>query len=126
MLNLRPPTSDERRLMASSWFESYRRGGHAPQVRFETYKVGQGRLIDALLSTREMLVAFNPIEPDEVCGWACFDKQCVHYVYVKQAYRRRGIATALLEGHIFKYHTHETRVGRKLAAKLGTQFNPYF
>lgn len=126
-LRFRPATPADLRFVAHSWFESYRRGGGAPQVRFDTYKAGQGALIDRLLAAAPTTVAFNPIEPDEICGWMCGDRSTIHFVYVKQAYRRMGIARALVSpvlaaGPAF---THATRIGTSLASRAGLSFNPY-
>jgi GNAT superfamily N-acetyltransferase len=125
-LRIRPATIDELRLVASSWFESYRRGGYAPEVPYPTYQIGQGQAIDRCIESGRVIVAVNPIEPDEVCGWLCFTHGITFYVYVKQAYRRRGIARALHEAAGQPtLHTCETRAGRKLAAAVHSSFNPY-
>jgi GNAT superfamily N-acetyltransferase len=119
---------DDIRFVASSWFESFRRGGFAPEVAFSIYQQGQGGVIDARIAHDDVVIATHPDIPDEICGWmvrARVPATC-HYIYVKQAYRRRGIATQLasvFDG--FKEHTHETKVGRHLAAKIGSKFNPY-
>ena len=127
-LTLRRATPDERPLVAASWFESYRRGGSSPNVQFEVYKAGQGGLITRLIDRSEVWVATLPAVPDEVCGWVARVGPVVHYVYVKQAYRRLGIARALVNGTGPRpeWHTHETRpVGRSFAQALGTRYNPW-
>jgi GNAT superfamily N-acetyltransferase len=116
------------RFVASSWFESYRRGGFAPEVAFEVYKAGQGSVIDTRIAWDDAVIATHPDVPDEICGWMVRSRApaACHYIYVKQAYRRRGIATQLASVFGgFKEHTHETKAGRHLAAKLGSKFNPY-
>lgn len=125
-LKWRPAEFADRPFMASSWFESYRKGGHSPEVDFGIYKAGQGRRIDTLLSTRLCVVAYLPEEGTEILGWLCREvkQPTMHYVYVKQAYRRNGVATFLLEalGRPTDY-THQTRAAKFL--KPAMQFNPY-
>jgi GNAT superfamily N-acetyltransferase len=123
-VEIRPATLDERRFARASWFSSYRTGGFAPPVGFDVYKAGQGRLIERLEPSCTVLVASAIAVPDEVCGWVAATDRAVHYCYVKQAYRRLGIARLLLEGESRRY-SHETRAGRILARKLGFKFDPY-
>lgn len=124
-LSWRYATEADLRFVRASWFESYRKGGHAPDVAFPTYREGMGRIIERCLQAGATLVAFLPEVPDEVIGWACFTSTALHYVYVKQAYRRLGVAREILGEHPQQWHTHDTRAGRHLAAALGTKFNPY-
>jgi hypothetical protein len=133
-LNVRQFEPEDRKFVFSSWFESYRKGGCAPEVAFPTYLDGQGHLIERLIGDRAhttILVITPTTIPDEICGWACADvsREIVHYTYVKQAYRRLGMArqlvTSLFGSRKPAWFTHETRVGRTLAGKLGVKFNPY-
>jgi GNAT superfamily N-acetyltransferase len=123
-VEIRPATEEERRLVRASWFSSYRTGGFAPQVGFDLYKAGQGALIERLVRASSVFVAAAEAVPDEVCGWIVASDKAVHYCYVKQAYRRVGVATLLLEGEAPRY-SHETRAGRLLARKLRMRFDPY-
>ena len=126
-LGLRQATPDDLRFVKSSWYESYRKGGCAPAVRYEEYKAGQGKLIDLLTDRDAVTVAYATAVPDEICGWVCAGWDCFHYVYVKQAYRRMGIASELCRLYLANSNlaSHETRTGRRFAAKLGIRFNPY-
>ncbi len=124
-LSFRDATPEDLRFVRHSWFESYRRGGLAPQVAFDVYKDGQGHLIDLLLDSHGAWVAFHPEVPDEIIGWSCADGRTLHYVYVKQAYRHYGIASRLLEEDPYLEFTHATRAGMHLASRRGLRFNPY-
>jgi GNAT superfamily N-acetyltransferase len=125
-LRFRRARPDELHLVKSSWFESYRKGGCAPEVAFPTYRTGQNRVMENLLARAPVWVATLEDVPDEVLGWVCYDDKAVHYLYVKQAYRKRRIATALLSlarAAGAKEFTHPTRAGKPLAK--GLNFNPY-
>lgn len=124
-LSFREATPEDLRFVRHSWFESYRRGGLAPQVQFEVYKLGQGRLIDLLLQNHGAWIAHHPDVPDEIIGWSCSAGRLVHYLYVKQAYRHYGVARRLLEEDPYAEFTHATRAGMHLASRLGLRFNPY-
>lgn len=129
-LSTRDATESDLRFVRASWFESFRSGGYAPQVAFPTYRAGQGGIIEGCLKRGQVLVAYATAVPDEICSWINFERGLIHYVYTKQAYRKMGIAKKLIEcagnGYAnFAEHTHHTRVGQSLAAKIGTKLNPY-
>lgn len=124
-LLLRRATPDDLKFVRHSWFESYRKGGRAPDVRFDVYAGGQRPLIERITESLGATIAYPREIPDEICGWICYFGRVVHYVYVKQAYRRLGIAAQLLAHREFEQYTQQTRVGMKLASKRGLVFNPY-
>ena len=139
-LSIRPATEADLRFVRASWFESFRHGGYAPQVAFPTYRAGQSFVIERCLAKGRCYVAFATEVPDEVVSWVCVERALgekpkesglLHFVYTKQVYRRLGTAIALAR-HAFNAlavppaeHTHDTKVGRSFAARIGTKLNPY-
>lgn len=71
-------------------------------------------------------VATLPEVPDEVLGYSVIEPGGgLHWTYVKSAYRRQRIASALCQGA--KVYTTRTPSGDKLMKALGNmQFNPWF
>lgn len=66
-------------------------------------------------------------DPSVILGYSLMtaDYQTVHWVFVKKAWRDRGIATALTPRHPV-YVSHLTGLGKKLLPKLnGAVFNPF-
>lgn len=140
MIDIRQATPDDLRFVRDSWFESYRRGGFAPEIGFDLFSEGQRRLIDHLTDVEDrpaiIRVAYALNAPDEILGWICWEhatdgnQQVLHYVYVKNAYRKMGIAEGLIDraknSHGFKFYSHQTRAGIQLAKKYGFRYNPYF
>lgn len=122
-ISLRRASLDDLKFVRDSWLQSYRKGGFAPEVAFPLYQRGQGELVARLAGNYAPVVAYATAVPDEICGWVCGFQGVVHYVYVKQAYRRMKIASQLVDG--CTEYTHETRAGKRLFAKLGLKFNPY-
>lgn len=128
MLDTRFATTDDLRFVRDSWFESFRRGGFAPDIGFDVFQEGQRNLIHYLTEKplSPVVVAFAEKTPDEILSWICFHGPVVHYVYTKSAYRKMGLADNLLAIHgPFKFFTHPTRAGMKLAKKLQLRYNPY-
>lgn len=79
------------------------------------YEKEQPKAIAEVLSFHPIvfgLVATPPDEPTLICGWGVFDdaRRVVHYVFVKSAYRRCGVARALVEkalpGPEPRFHSH--------------------
>lgn len=120
----RKATPEDLKIVRHSWFESYRRGGKAPSVRFDFYDHGQNFIIKRALERGVTTVAYAQVAEDEVCGWANQEGDCLHYVYVKQAYRRLGIASELASKA--KFYSHETLNGMKFAQKMKMLYNPYY
>ena len=128
LISLRPMNPDDQRFVASSWFESYWKGAALKSgMPFSAYKAGQDMRIRNLLARSQTLIVYATSIPDEILGYAVLEPASgsVHWVYVKSAYRREGIATALCKGR-FRWYTHASgAAGTRLARKLGLEFNPY-
>lgn len=95
----------------------------------------QGARIDRILPRSSVITAVAPAVPDEVLGYVVLqpsrDDPIVHWLYVKHAFRRLGIATQLAQaasrcspGAIHYSHKGDAR-GKKLAMRFAWKFNPY-
>jgi len=62
------------------------------------------RVIERILADKRTItvVAHVEGEPDSLLGFACANSDCVHWAYVKQAFRKLGIAHAMLNRIVFK------------------------
>lgn len=56
----------------------------------------------------ETLLAVDPADETTISGFACFNGEELHYVYVKRIMRGLGVARRLLEGRPIRYITHRT------------------
>ena len=59
------------------------------------YSVHQ-TILKKLLDPSMVLVASDPEEDDHIFGYCVFEKDCLHWVYVKKDLRRMGLGTYLL------------------------------
>lgn len=117
----------------STWLKSYRRSPAVQGVPDKAYYAGEHALINRLIlrpNTR-VLVATPSDAPDIILGYAVLElpsapqgATCVHYVYVKQAFRQMGIASQLLrdlpQGSAYSHYTKACQWLFK-----GDTFNPY-
>ncbi len=71
---------------------------------------GHNRAIDRLFSLPDVSIrVLQPVDvPGSVVGWSCTQGDVLHYVYVKNRFRREGLATRLLAGLRLSRRSHGT------------------
>lgn len=99
--NLRAPRPGDMPFILDSWQRSFSRSPFAGVVPNSKWMETARTLVSALLARgAKLVVACNPEDEDQILGWACAeedDRKCVvHYVYVKDPYRKDGLSTELL------------------------------
>lgn len=123
-VKLRPMRDLDTPLIFSSWLRSYRPSAD-PKVDKDVYYREHHKVVERLLREAEVVVATAEGDDDTVVGWVCSSPGVLHYVYVKEAFRRMGLGTWLLacQGPYSQY-SHATRYGELLLKGEGT-YNPY-
>ncbi len=53
-------------------------------------------LVQAIISTIQPLVVYDPDNPTVIIGWACGTSTTLYYVYIKLAFRQKRIASSLI------------------------------
>ena len=53
-------------------------------------------LLKSLIPHSDIALACDPSDPDTVWGWSCSEADCLHFIYVKNAFRGFGIGRLLL------------------------------
>jgi GNAT superfamily N-acetyltransferase len=120
----------------STWFHSVLKSGAAVnELPYNIFKLGMEASIQNLLKRSTVRVAFASEQPDEILGYCIIDAGApnlrhapqgpvCHHIYVKQLYRRQGVARSLL-GDVKTYtHPATPGSGKKFAVALGLQYNP--
>lgn len=121
-LQISQMTEKDSKFILSSWSRSYWENRVGPDMEYQAYRAGHACYMNNILKRSNVLVAkFAGI--DEVLGYAVRDGQSLHYVYVKQPYRRQHIATALAND--CSVYTAYTKIGQKFAESLNMKYNPY-
>lgn len=96
VLVVRPGVADDLGYVIDTWGRSLR--GEYPDARTTDFVDGVRRGIDRRLRDGAKVFVVHPNgESDLILGWACVDGPIVHYVYVRQAYRRLGVARRLID-----------------------------
>jgi len=122
-LRVREGRETDKAFVMDAWRRSFE---DAPAVRGADrvhFRSEMERTIGRLFRTATVRVACDPADEDTIVGFAVFTGPELHYVYVKQAFRKMGIARQLLEGLGIKAYTFRSNHARPVQ---GWQFTPRF
>lgn len=126
---LRPARPGDASFVINSWLKSYASSDAAKVLPREVYFRGQHGLITAILGREgtRVLVACMADDTDAILGWACVEGSVVHFTYVKQTYRRLGVAKRLLAPLLAQActYTHRARGLGELPVPSRWTFDPY-
>ena len=121
--------ANDETFLLDSWLNAYRASPWAGAVPNNKYFDVYGDAIKELLTRgSKVLVACNPDNSSQILGWVCYElsargDKVVHFVYVKDVFRKLGIANSLIgaaginpKGRF--YYTYKTKMSKvfKLAA----------
>lgn len=136
------PAPDEWPLVFDSWANSYRKSPYAGTIPNHLYpEVSRASFGDIVARPGARVVVAVQELPEggrRVMGYAVAEprRNCLHWLYVKQAYRRLGVAKALLAEVLKdfandpdprKFYTHRTPISHKLLReKDGWEWNDVF
>jgi len=113
---LRSEKTGDRNLILSSWLRSALQFPiwHEGRIGSPSINLPPGggtplhsthqTILKKLLDHSYVLVASDPEEDDHVFGYCVFEKDCLHWVYVKKDLRRMGLGTYLLGRSGLSHH----------------------
>lgn len=130
---IRDAVADDLNFILSSWLKSYRQSSqfakHIPsRLYFEWHQKVIKRILER--QTTRVRVAYTPEAPEVILGYFVAEEQgdiwVAHYLYVKKAFRRFGIAKELFNNVGYMEYTHMTDECRWILNKvLSLVYNPY-
>lgn len=142
-LVVRPGRPTDAPFLFNSWLKSFRRAWFAQRIPSDVFFAQQHLVIEDILQrpeTRVWVVTPAGIgDEDVICGYAVTaavpgaDSKAliVHYVYVKETFRKLGLAARLLQAaglhpdtHVVML-SHMTQFMAPIAEKRGWVYNPY-
>jgi GNAT superfamily N-acetyltransferase len=133
-LVFRPCEPADYNFILNAWMRSFRDSMRT--MCNETYYAGQQNLISELAKRRQLVIGCDGDTPEWIAGFICGvpledNRLVVDYVYVKHAYRGRGIGRGLLQslGWLSGQEivaTHKTRGIDSSFGRYNATFNPYF
>ena len=131
-MNIRPLNPDnesERNFILSTWLESYYdelknhgfKGVMYPKD--DVFFKGHQYAIKKTLGKSKALICTAPDDDNQILGSVVFDDMAIHYCYVKQPFRKFGIAKKLCSESSAKLYSHHTKYSRYI--NKGLTFDPY-
>ena len=102
-VSIRSANEDDHGFILNSWLKSYYDTAEiSPRISREIFFKNEGKIIENLLRTELVKIICNPFDETHIYGYACFnDTPCtLHYVYIKQPFRKMGLANSLLRDYL--------------------------
>lgn len=139
-LKFRTRDDSDRNFIFASWMRSFRTGSTwAKEIPAEIYSTRHSQLINDLLTNSGSVVACSSDDPDQIFGFGIYQPSTdniaiVHWVYVKEMYRKLGIGEQIFRQclisarHDFKMPvavTHSTYNLEWATEKYNLVYNPY-
>lgn len=84
--------------------------------------------IEEISALSQILMCVDSDNPEIIYGYIVWEQDVVHWVYVKYAFRKMGLASYLLEQlpkSAKLQHTAATKAGQPLIDKYGSKLTPF-
>ena len=123
MLKYRMATAEDFAFVHNSWLESswyqYKKVPNAKNLMSQRIK--------DILTASSAIVCSDEQEPESIYGYIVFDSTAVHWTYVKYVFRKKGIATKLVDllpDTIVEY-THTSNAAECILKHKDWKYNPF-
>lgn len=125
------PNTDQS-FVFNAWLKSYRSQEIFRNIPNQLFFAGQQKVVERLINNHETLVITSD-DPNQIIGFVNYEvlgnNIILHYVYVKHAFRRMGIAKEVINkvipylGNKPVLFSHETRLPKPILEKYKLVFN---
>lgn len=118
-------------LIFATWLKSYQAASpNTKHIPRDDYFTGHHKVLERIFARKPtVMLAVLPDDHEVILGYSVTENDTIHYVYVKPAFRRYGIATALLGASGISPRarfTHYTYVIRLMHERVKEMtYNPY-
>lgn len=134
--HLRDGRPEDLPLIIRTWVSCNRRSPASWGVPTPVYLTGQRALVLRILGVSCAIVAVDPDDDAHVYGYVVWQApSVVHYLFVKEAYRRVGLASTLLaaarrqlepaDGFSFTHSGLVVKEAKEKLAAIGAVYNPF-
>lgn len=125
LVMIRPITEADRAFIFASWLKGLRYGNSWYElIDKDLYFKVYNSIINQLLHRSETKIACLKEDPSVILGYAVIEKNRLHWLHVKKAWRKIGIARSLVPSNITTV-THLSEVGRVIFLKKNWIFDPF-
>ena len=133
---VRPMTEGDLNFIRNSWLKSYALSNFRRYMTPQVYYSEHSDLVNDLLPKASTLLACDPEDETHIYAYICFelcgDVLVIHYCYVKELYRKLGLASKLISliqdsaSSSVTIATHANELFPPLEKKFRIIYNPYF
>lgn len=125
MLKLRQAKESDKAFIYSTMLRGLYYGcEYFGQINKQTFFQNYAKVVDKLLDVADVNVVCLSEDEDTLVGFAITRPNIVDYVFVKQPWRKQGVAKMLV-ATAPQYATHTTKPGAALIKKYNLQLNPW-
>lgn len=110
---IREPFKDDISFIYATWLNSLYTDSWMRSIRKSVYFDNYKKVLDRILLRAKITIACKPDDPTVIFGYLISEPGIVHYSFVKDAFRKLGVAKSLYK-HVFPNGekpeiTHKTR-----------------
>ena len=133
-ITIRPALETDLPMIYSSWMKSNRKSGLAADILNEIYYDEHRKVIEGCFHRGEILIACDSENESVIIGYLAASSgpdTVLHYVYVKQMFRKLKVASTLIQhvfpdfGHKLTVTSHVPRNVQAAMIKFKLCYNPY-
>ena len=134
MVKIRKAKSEDINFVYSTWLRCYKHDSPITKYTKRDLFFGEHqKLLDHILTKKEttVVVAVDENDEDLIFGFLAYEPKIIHFCYVKEPFRKMGIARQLIESQELKLsecqasHVTYTLLDLWTHQKVDIQFNPY-
>lgn len=125
-ITIRPGKPEDSSFIFSTWLKGQYFGNDwFESVDQKVYFAYYSKYVEAILAKSNVSIACLTDDPDVILGYAVYTlPETLHWVFVKGAWRAKGIARRLVPEAITTI-TGLTKPGKAIMIKKGLRFNPW-
>lgn len=129
LVTIRPMAESDKNFVYSTWLLGVYYGDTIfKEMKKDVFMASYHNLIDSIMNHPEIMIQIACLKEDEdvILGYAVLNKnkKVAHFVFVKAAWRKIGLATMLL-GRQITVVTTLTKLGLSIIKNKGIEFNPF-
>ncbi len=133
-IRLRNATDSDVPFIFNSWLKNFRTSPTTLGIASPVFYQQHHKVLEGLCKRASLTVACNNTDIGQIYGYLCCEKVedtlVIHFIYVKETFRRLGVARMLLEAQGWGpkmpiFYTHKTRMTIALSDKFPIVYNPY-
>lgn len=126
-IEIRESYESDRNFIYSTWLRGIYFGNDwFHEIPSDIYYKNYQLVLDEILKRPKLTISIACLADDKdvILGYIVYEQTVIHYIFVKESWRKMGIAKKLSPTNI-TVCTHLTNIGKSLKKKYDIVFNPF-